>query len=81
MTVPVDVGMHFCTAFRITSNHPNNGNCIQILIEGKDGDLNLSLFGLPTAITERLLHEFSDDETTVNPEVGLDLDQPTGEST
>ena len=75
MTIPVDVNIHCCTNFRVTSNHPNNGNCIQILIVADDGDLNLSIFGLPVAITERLLHEFSDEHTKVDREVGL-INQP-----
>ena len=73
MTVPMDLCVHYCKAFRVHSSHPNNGNCIQVLIETEEGHLNLSLFGLPTSITERLLHEFSDKRTTVDPSVGLTI--------
>ena len=70
MTVPMDLNIHYCQTFRVRTHHPNNGNCVQILIETEAGHMNLTLFGLPRDITERLVHQFSDEHTSVDPEVG-----------
>ena len=74
----VSITKHRCSGLRIESHYANNSNSIRIEIQSEEGELDILLFDLPVAITERLLHEFSDDVTKVDPEVGL---EPTGETT
>ena len=66
----IDISMHQCDVIRVRTHHPNNGNSVTLQIKGDDGDIRLTLYGLPIAITERLLHEFSDDKTSIDHECG-----------
>ena len=74
----ISVSIHRCTGLRIESHYPNNGNSIRLTVKSEDDELDLLLFDLPVAITERLLHDFSDEATKIDHEVGL---EPTGETT
>ena len=74
----IDISLHRCDLIRVRNYHPNNGNSIQLVFEAEDGEIHLSLYGLPTKFTEYLLHDFSDEATKTDHDVGR---KPTGETT
>ena len=66
----LSINIHQCTTIRIRSHHPNNGNCIGLVILADGHDIEFNLFDLPRNVTTKLLLALADEETEIDENVG-----------
>jgi len=65
-----DIDIHGCEEVRVTTHYQNNSNAIAISFYHGNERLDLTVYGLPKGITQKLMLAFSDEYTTVDEECG-----------
>lgn len=61
----VDMCIHGCTRFRVVRHFPDINNAIALRVVTDSGEFDLTMYGLPRAVTTLLLASFSDDRTDI----------------
>ena len=59
----MNISVFGCTDIRIARHNAEAGNCIGLKLETDTGAVDISLFGLPERLTNKLLAVLADDKT------------------